>query len=278
MSEDRRTRLARAPRPLALVAALVVTSGGLLAGCADAPTGQARGAASATPSVVVYPAPGTAAVLAGGICQWASDTAIPMDKRRSFIAECADQLRRATDPVTKPVPQSPITTPSPAVDAPACRTAVLALDYYSGGPATGNDGGIIRVRNTGTSPCELRGPVKLIGSDSGGVPDTQSLTYDVVAHLVLTAQAARVPVGQSPPAGEVVALIELAAEYRDDPTAPNGLCSANRVIPAQWHLVFADAAVRRAPNVGGDPGYPEFASLITCRGQLGIAQPIGPDG
>jgi hypothetical protein len=70
-----------------------------------------------------------------------------------------------------------------------------------------------------------------------------------------------------------VANLLLAAEYRDDPTSPNGLCSEHVVVPAFWRLVFPDGTMTVA-NSSYDPGYPNFSSLQTCRGELDTPQPV----
>lgn len=159
--------------------------------------------------------------------------------------------------------------------SPACRLSDLAMNYYGGGAATGNDFGSIRVRDVSAHACQLTGSVRLAGVDQNDLTVTQSVTFQVVPDLVLTPRAALVPPGQRPGPGEVTALISLVAGYRDDPTgtSPDGLCGAAQVIPAAWHLTFSDGT-RDVANNSVDTGYPAFSRLITCRGRLGTAEPI----
>jgi hypothetical protein len=151
-----------------------------------------------------------------------------------------------------------------------CGLGDLAFDYYGGGGATGTDFGTIRIRNTSTLPCLLKGSIGIAGTDRNGKVVTQNLTYPVATALVLTARAAPVPAGQEPGPGEVVGTLLLSAEYRDDtaPGATNELCTRHEVVPATWRLTLRDG-VRTVANASEPRG--EFSSLITCRGRLETA-------
>jgi hypothetical protein len=208
----------------------------------------------------------------------ASDTAIPLAKRQLLAASCAEALSRADDPVTKPaLPANPSTASPLAVnDAPSCDSAALALDFSSGGTGAGNDFALIGIRDVANASCELTGPITVTGVDQTGRAVTQTLTYSVQASLVLTASAPPGLPGLPTPPGVVTAVVTLGAGYRDDPSAADGVCSSNRVVPTDWHLAFPDSGSRTVLNFDRHPSYPQFAHLITCKGQLDKAGPIGP--
>ena len=259
-------------RPVQTVVAPVAVCAFMLTGCGRVPpTSIAAPLASPTPSVVVYPAPGTAAVEAGGLCQMASNTAMPLVKRQAFIDACNSALARATEPVTKPVrPPVPPTTPTPT--ATPCNGTALVVDFHSGGAATGNDFAAIIIRNTGTTPCQLQAPVGLVGLDGVGAVDTQTLRYSTAPGLVLLASAQPVPEGQDISPG--IGVLMLAAEYRDDATSPNGLCDAHRVVPTSWRLTWADGTATTVANRDLHPVLSDDTQLLTCRGELDTAQSI----
>lgn len=155
----------------------------------------------------------------------------------------------------------------------ACANSQLALDYFGGGASAGNDFGTIEMRDVSARPCMLVGPITVTGLDRNGHPDTQTITYAVDQSLILTASAATRVGGQPVPPGETVADLMLAAEYRDDPTSPDGLCSQHQVVPATWRLVFPDGT-RTVANASAGPAYPGFSSLVTCKGQLDTPEPV----
>jgi hypothetical protein len=141
-----------------------------------------------------------------------------------------------------------------------CRLGDLAFDYGDGRGATGNDFGMIRIRNTVGRPCLLKGPIAVTGTDRNGRAVTQALTYPVATALVLTER-------------QVVGDLALAAEYRDDTSgsATNRLCTEHEVVPATWRLTMPDG-VRTVANASKPPS--EFSSLITCRGRLEAPETI----
>lgn len=261
-------------RHIRTVAASVALCAVMLAGCSSvAPMRTAAPLTSPTPSVVVYPPPGTAAVEAGGLCQMASDTAMPLVKRQTFIDGCNSALARAAEPVTKPaMPTVAPTTPTPTLSANPCSGDALASDFHSGEEGSGNDFATIIIRNTGTKRCQLKAPVVLVGLDGAGAVDTQVLRYSTVPGLVLTATAQPVPEGQEVSPG--IGVLMLAAEYRDDATSPNGLCDAHRVVPTSWRLTWPDGTTTTVGNRDPHPVLPDDGQLLTCRGQLDKAQPI----
>lgn len=151
--------------------------------------------------------------------------------------------------------------------ASACSTGELALNYYGGGAGAGNDFGTILIRDVGSKPCLLRGPIGVVGTDAAGRDVTHRISYPVSPGLVLSSRAPRVPVGVEPPVDEVVGELILSAEYRDGPYPPSYLCVGHYVIPTFWRLSFSSGAVT-VRNASRDPGYPAFSSLRTCKGEL----------
>jgi hypothetical protein len=158
-------------------------------------------------------------------------------------------------------------------NAPACGIGQLALDYEGGGAGAGNDFGGVRIRDIGDEPCELVGPIRIVGVNRAGKPVTTRLTYTVKPNLTLSPRAAVVPPGQTPLLPEITALLGLSAEYRDLGTAADGLCANNQIVPASWQLSFPDGT-RTVANSSNDAGYPGFSSLLTCEGELNTPEPI----
>lgn len=192
---------------------------------------------------------------------------------------CSDS--RTAGSVSNTTPHSARATSTSAAPVPVVNACVfddLALDYYGGGGATGNDFGTIRVRDIAASPCLLRGPVVVTGVDAAGHAVTHAVSYPVVPGLVLSAHARRVPVEKVAPPGEAVANISMDAHYRDDPASPDGLCSAHRVVPSVWELAMG-GETKRVQNASYDPRNPtnEFASLVTCYGEINTPESIRLD-
>jgi hypothetical protein len=163
----------------------------------------------------------------------------------------------------------PISSSAPAASAKTCAVDDVALDFYGGGGATGNDFGTIRIRDIASSPCTLRGPIVVTGLDQRGRAVTHALSYPVARSLVLSRRARPVPVEGVAPPWERVADLMMDASYRDDPASPDGLCRAHRVVPDSWKLSFG-GGTKRARNASYDPRNPtnEFASLVTCYGEI----------
>lgn len=157
---------------------------------------------------------------------------------------------------------------------PTCRLSDLAMEYQGGGPAAGSDS-MIRIRNPGPRPCELTGPVALVGTDRAGLEITRTLTIPVDTDLVLTAHAHRVEPGHAGSSGEIVAAVMLAAEYRDDPSSPDGLCRRHQVIPTYWRLTLPGGVIRNVANTSTGVSDPGYSGLVTCRGRFNALAPIG---
>ena len=198
------------------------------------------------------------------------------DRASSSHDEPFSPISSATvTPIPKPSAVLAPIRKSSSRDIAPCRAQHLSLTYYGGGAGAGNDFGAIQIRNVGGEPCQLLGPIQLIGLDRHGNPVTQALTYAVGSNLNLSPRAAAHPPGQ-PPTGDVTASLSVAAYYRDDPSSPNGLCQQRRVIPALWRVRFRDGS-RNVANASIDLGYPAFSSLITCGGQLDTPSPISTE-
>jgi hypothetical protein len=142
--------------------------------------------------------------------------------------------------------------------AAACAPPQLVPGFTPGGASTGYDMASIVIRDRSAVPCQLAGPLRLSGLNTAGQQVTSTITYQVAGTAVLSPHAA--------PA-ELAAIILLAAEYRDDPASPDGLCTAHQVMPASWRIVLGTGASISVPNKGEGPG----RGLTTCRGQLATA-------
>jgi len=154
--------------------------------------------------------------------------------------------------------------------APDCRAGQLRLDYRDGGLATGNDFGQIMVRDVAAAPCRLAGQLQLSGVDAAGRPVTSTISAAIAGPGVLEPDMAPVPDGSATPSGMLAFL--LSAEYRDDPTSPDGLCLGHYVIPARWRARLPSGPVILVPNADSGSPFREHNSsggLVTCRGRLG---------
>jgi hypothetical protein len=175
----------------------------------------------------------------------------------ALIAGCSPTHDRTTQ---GSAPQSP------------CRGHDLAVDFHSGQPSAGNDGATIIIRNVGTHACQLVGSVMVTGLDAARTPDTQTLRYDPVPGLLLTAGAHPIAEGHEIPRG--IGVLLLMANHRDDPTSANGLCDAHHVTPVSWRLTWPDSISTTVTNLDTHPVFPDDATLMTCRGHLDTAVPI----
>jgi hypothetical protein len=151
---------------------------------------------------------------------------------------------------------------------PDCTDRELAITFSGGGAGAGNDFGALYLRNVSADPCTLVGPIHVVGTDKGGTHVTSVLTVTVPAGLMLTPRSSADPSRGQPPLGEVAAQIQMAAEYRDDPSSPNGLCDVHWVIPAAW-LVSLSSGSTSVPNASPNSAPDPFTNLVTCRGNVG---------
>lgn len=160
---------------------------------------------------------------------------------------------------------------------PACQPGHLRLDYRAGGPGAGNDFGTIIVRDVAGTPCRLAGQLRVTGVGPAGRPVTNTVTGSITGPGVLSPDAARSIDGAGSPPADLVYAWTLSAEYRDDPVAPNGLCTAYWVIPATWRVRLPGGSYLTVPNADrGSPGRALTPSggLVTCRGRLGSTGPV----
>jgi hypothetical protein len=154
-------------------------------------------------------------------------------------------------------------------EAARCTAGQLGLTYLGGGASAGSDGATIALRDTPPAWCDLAGPLSVIGLDASGHAVTGRISSPIQHPLELSPPAPPPPHGQPPPVGTVYAEIGISAAYRDLPT---GMCTSEQVIPAQWQIALPDGATATAAK--HDASALRFPGLVTCRGQLGPADPV----
>ena len=144
--------------------------------------------------------------------------------------------------------------------SPPCDVGSLAGTYVGGGPQSGSDYGEVVIRNVGPRPCDLKGPISIVGVSGSGTPLTNTVTLSVPSALILTPNAPPLP---SPNLytvpGEVWSLSQLGAPYENPVTRQPCV----QVVPARWQLTIG-GSVLSVDNVSENPGFPGFGSLITC--------------
>ncbi len=72
-------------------------------------------------------------------------------------------------------------------------------------------------------------------------------------------------------------MMTVSAEYRDDPSSPDGLCTAHQVIPATWRILLPSGAEITVPNADPHAAGHAFGpggALLTCRGELNGGPPV----
>ena len=158
---------------------------------------------------------------------------------------------------------------------PACTSRQLALSYFGAEPGAGNISAEIVVRDTSRSPCWLAGAVRVTGLNAQGHAVTGTVTGPITAPGVLSPQVTG-KVNDVPPLGTLTEGIALAAEYRDDPASPNGLCAPHWIIPARWSVKLPGGIALSVPNA--DPGsqakLEPSGAFVTCRGRFGLTSPV----
>jgi len=164
----------------------------------------------------------------------------------------------------------------------ACRARQLGFAYVGSAAGAGNDFGSIVVWDKSGTACALPGPVRVTGLDRAGhlVTDRQKLGVSgadvLAAHGTGPLWSARRGTYYRP--DDTVAVIVLAAEYRDDPAGPGGLCTGHQVEAAAWRVTLASGVVRLVANSDQHgPGVrtlPANHGLLTCRGELDRASPV----
>jgi hypothetical protein len=163
-----------------------------------------------------------------------------------------------------------------------CRPRQLGFAYVGSEAGAGNDFGSIVVWDKSGTACALTGPVRVTGLDRAGHRVTERQSLGVSGTLVLVAHGTG-PLwsdrrGTYYRRHDTVAVIALAAEYRDDPAGSDGLCTGHQVEAATWRVTLASGAVRLVANSyqhGPDVRtLPANHGLLTCRGELDRASPI----
>lgn len=160
--------------------------------------------------------------------------------------------------------------------APDCRAGQLRLSYRAGGAGAGSDFGEIVFRNVAASPCRLPGPLRVTGFNAAGRSVTSAVTATVARPGVLGPDTPSLRDLAQPAPGTIIYALPLAAEYRDDATTPNGLCT-ERVTPLRWTVQLPGGPAIMVPN--NDSGSPfrllgSSAGLVTCRGRLGAESQV----
>ncbi len=149
---------------------------------------------------------------------------------------------------------------------PACRRDQLAGAFLSGGVGTGDLFGNIALLDVSAQACALSGPMTLTGLRRDGHPDTVSVSERLEPPVTLNPRASAAAIAQ--PASSLIAEFGFADDVRDDPTAPNGLCSSFRY-PATWSVTIGHSppllVPNRDPSAAAEPGHGRFYS---CRGGL----------
>ena len=186
------------------------------------------------------------------------------------MAACSSAQAQNTAKTTTSAPSpTSVTTPTPTIAprAQACQQTQLAGQFRAGSPATGNTTGEILVRNTSTSACAMLGNVDFYGVDAQGnrIAGSGMNGHVTLAPSILPPNTPTEPAGVEPTPGDYLVMFLLGA-YRDDPAAPNGLCSAaNEVTPAQLALSVGNITVR-VTNYDAAGGH--FPSMMGCHGMI----------
>jgi hypothetical protein len=145
--------------------------------------------------------------------------------------------------------------------SPDCTPTDLAVQFDFGGRGAGNALGMLLVRDISRRPCTARGNVVVTGLDASGRTLTATLTYRLSPPVVLSANAPRLAPGRPLPLSALVLALDLTAEYRDDPSEPDALCTRHAVVPTTWR-VDVMGTTYRASNTSVDGQMP------TCRGHI----------
>jgi hypothetical protein len=131
-------------------------------------------------------------------------------------------------------------------DAVPCTASQLSFSYVGGGRSGGSNFGGIDIADTSDNACSLTGVVTVtaldasmvtIQAEAGWVNSITSPGIYLSAHGSIPKQVSSVP------SRDYWAVLELGGDYRDDPTATNGLCAPqNEVTPAYWRITAAGAS------------------------------------
>jgi hypothetical protein len=158
--------------------------------------------------------------------------------------------------------------------APPCSASQLAASYLGGSPGAGNFLGVIAIRDISPRACLLAGPIRVVGLGRSGLPDTSAVAPLIGFQAILSPRAAALPADGTWPPADVVATIQLIAEYRDDPSSPDGLCTSHQVIPAAWQITLPVAQMRITDTFHGPGSFLPSGGFLTCRGRLGAVSQV----
>jgi hypothetical protein len=154
--------------------------------------------------------------------------------------------------------------------APRCRSTQLAGRYLQGGVGTGDLFGSIVLFDTSRRPCRVSGHVTLTGLDSHDHPDTVSTSGLLEPPLTLSPRATG-RLLDTQPIAVLAATFGFAAEVRDDPTVPGGICYGHETYPSAWSLRLTNEPAVRVPNGGPGSG----GRFYTCHGSFSIGKDAG---
>lgn len=180
------------------------------------------------------------------------------------LAACA----RVAAPATT-IAQSSTTTVTSLPNAPVCQPSQLATAYAPTGGAGGDRVGDIFIWNASPGACSLAGGVGFDALDTQGapIPNSQRDQPSTLSKAVLPPNTPPPAPDQSRVAGAYLSML-ITGVYRDDPSAPNGVCApANEVTPA-WFVVTVGALSLRVANQATLPNPPDTEPMAGCHGAI----------
>jgi hypothetical protein len=200
------------------------------------------------------------------------------------IAGCSGQ-GTSNGTAARPAPAQPAVAAQPATEAqptqasaapPTCALADLGSVFRAGIPGAGNDFATIVLWDKSADTCRLTGVLTVVGLDTADAVVTNPVRYTVPGSGELTPHGTAPAADGTLQAGESVASIVISAEYRDDPTSANGLCTAHQLEPASFRVTLSSGGSLTLANIalatrteGHDPT--SNGGLATCRGKLNTA-------
>jgi len=134
----------------------------------------------------------------------------------------------------------------------ACRTSAVRVTFSGPLFGLGEAAGWFVIRTTAGTACRLSGWIGVTGLDQRGRRVTPLQTAAPGSRSIVLRPGRR-------------AALPISAQFRDDPSAADGLCSRAQVVPATWRLTFSDREARETPNTDKPNG-----PLPTCRGVFGV--------
>jgi hypothetical protein len=151
-----------------------------------------------------------------------------------------------------------------------CNLTQLAVTFDGGGEGAGNQLGLLTLWNVGPTICVLDAPVGLVALAASGRPLPQVAPMQSAPAsppLVLPARTPAPGADVQPGDGPVGAAISIRGEYRDDPYAPDGMCTtAHEVRPASWKVYIGKTSIT-VPNTSTNP-MTGINGIEGCRGAI----------